>query len=63
MYPLRSLNVALGVHVPQFGNPCSTGIEIRQNGLFRLLFDRKHTFNVSVVMIKDISNYVSMAEF
>ena len=23
MYPLRSLNVPLGVHVPQFGNPCS----------------------------------------
>ena len=21
MYPLRSLNVPLGVHVPQFGNP------------------------------------------
>ena len=24
MYPLRSLNVPLGVHVPQFGNPCSS---------------------------------------
>ena len=25
MYPLRSLNVPLGVHVPQFGNPCTKG--------------------------------------
>ena len=23
MYPLRSLNVPLEVHVPQFGNPCA----------------------------------------
>ena len=22
MYPLRTLNVPLGIHVPQFGNPC-----------------------------------------
>ena len=25
MYPLRSLNVPLGIHVPRFGNPCIKG--------------------------------------
>ena len=26
IYPLKSRNVPLGVHVPQFGNPCLTTI-------------------------------------
>ena len=26
MYPLKSQNVPLGVHVPQFGNPCSKAL-------------------------------------
>ena len=28
MYPLKSQNVPLGVHVPQFGNPCYRKIKM-----------------------------------
>ena len=33
MYPLRSLNVPLGVHVPQFGNPCAKRSELKHGKL------------------------------
>ena len=35
MYPLRSLNVPLGVHVPQFGNPWSIGRVRKQSNILQ----------------------------
>jgi len=31
MYPLNNQNVPMGVHVPQFGNPCSKTKMIQTN--------------------------------
>ena len=35
MYPLKSLNVPLGVHVPQFGNPWSIGSVRKQSNILQ----------------------------
>ena len=66
--PTICLNI-LTIHAQddiEVNNPLSltsTWIETGQNGRIFLLFDLKHTFDVSVIKIKNISNHFSVAEF